>query len=168
MENIASSTMTQKIDSTTDWVVRLADAFGAATDLQPLEAADGGDDEAEHRRLDHAGVEMPDPDRVAQSCEELRQGEVEIDRAGDRPAQQAGMSPQKASSGSDKDSAMMRGSTSHSIGFSPIVRMASTSRLTCIVPIWAVKALPERPATMIAVSSTPSSRTYGDGHRLDT
>ena len=53
---------------------------------------------------------------------------------------------------------MMRGRTSHSIGFSPIVRMASTSWLTCMVPIWAVKALPERPATMMAVSSTPSSR----------
>ena len=53
---------------------------------------------------------------------------------------------------------MMRGMTSHSIGFSPIVRMASTSWLTCMVPIWAVKALPERPATMMAVSSTPSSR----------
>ena len=68
------------------------------------------------------------------------------------------MSPQKASNGIDSTSAMMRGSTSHSIGFSPMVRMASISWLTCMVPIWAVKALPERPATMIAVNSTPSSR----------
>ena len=36
--------------------------------------------------------------------------------------------------------------------------MASISSLTCMVPIWAVKALPERPATMIAVISTPISR----------
>jgi hypothetical protein len=35
-----------------------------------------------------------------------------------------------------------------------MVRMASTSWLTCMVPIWAVKALPERPATMMAVSRT--------------
>ena len=68
------------------------------------------------------------------------------------------MSPQKASSGIEITSATMRGRTSHSTGLSPIVRMASTSWLTCMVPIWAVKALPERPATMMAVSRTPSSR----------
>src|SRR3979411_645551 len=55
------------------------------------------------------------------------------------------MSPQKGSSGIEITSATMRGMTSHSTGLSPIVRMASTSWLTCMVPIWAVKALPERP-----------------------
>src|SRR5712691_1265334 len=55
------------------------------------------------------------------------------------------MSPQKASSGIEITSATMRGMTSHSTGLSPIVRMASTSWLTCMVPIWAVKALPQRP-----------------------
>src|SRR6185312_767319 len=74
----------------------LADALGAALDLQPLEAADRSNDEAEHRRLDHAGIEMPDPDRVAQPVEELHEGEVEIDRAGHRAAQQAGhVSPER-------------------------------------------------------------------------
>src|SRR5215471_12996951 len=66
----------------------LADAFGAALHLEALEAANGGDDEAEYRRLDHAGVEMPGAHRVAQPVEELYEGEVEIDRAGDRSAKQ--------------------------------------------------------------------------------
>ena len=52
----------------------------------------------------------------------------------------------------------MRGSTRASIGEMPIVRIASTSSVSFIVPICAAKALPERPATMIAVISTPSSR----------
>ena len=73
IENTASSTMTQKIDSTTDLVVSWPDALGAAADLQALEAADGGDDQAEDRRLDHAGIEMPDADRVAQPVEELHE-----------------------------------------------------------------------------------------------
>ena len=100
MEKIASSTITQKIDSTTDLVVSWPDALGAAADLQALEAADDGDHDAEDRRLDHAGVEMPGADRVAQPVEELHEGEVEIDRCRRprRPASPA-MSPQKASSG---------------------------------------------------------------------
>ncbi len=52
----------------------------------------------------------------------------------------------------------MRGITSASIGEMPIVRMASISSFTFIVPICAAKADPERPATMIAVINTPSSR----------
>ena len=36
---------------------------------------------------------------------------------------------------------------------------ASTSSLSFIAPISAANALPERPATMMAVSSTPSSRS---------
>ena len=54
--------------------------------------------------------------------------------------------------------ASTRGSTSASIGETPIVRIASTSSVSFIVPICAAKAEPERPATMIAVISTPSSR----------
>ena len=42
------------------------------------------------------------------------------------------------------------------------MRIASISSLTRIVPIWAVKALPERPAMMIAAISTPSSRRIAD------
>ena len=90
IENIASSTMTQKIEFDHRARRELADAFGAAVDLKPLEAADGGDHGAEHRRLDHAGVEVPGPHRVAQPLEELHEGEIEIEGAGDGTAQQAG------------------------------------------------------------------------------
>ena len=69
------------------------------------------------------------------------------------------MIAQKASSGIIRIAAIMRGRTSASIGDTPIVRMASISSVIFIVPICAAKAEPERPATMIAVISTPSSRT---------
>src|SRR3546814_3540790 len=54
--------------------------------------------------------------------------------------------------------AATRGSTIASIGETPIVRIASTSSVSFIVPICAAKADPERPATMIAVIKRPSSR----------
>ena len=53
----------------------------------------------------------------------------------------------------------MRGTTSASTGETPMVRMASISSVIFIVPSCAAKAEPERPATMIAVISVPSSRT---------
>ena len=49
--------------------------------------------------------------------------------------------------------------TNASTGDTPIVRMASISSVIFIVPICAANADPERPATMIAVISAPSSRT---------
>ena len=55
--------------------------------------------------------------------------------------------------------AIIRGMTKASTGDTPMVRMASISSVSFIVPIWAAKALPERPATMIAVISVASSRT---------
>ncbi len=48
--------------------------------------------------------------------------------------------------------------TSASIGLIPIVRIASISSVSFIVPIWAANAEPERPATIIAVINTPNSR----------
>ena len=56
-------------------------------------------------------------------------------------------SPTKTSSGSATMSATSRGMTSTWIGDSPRVLIASISSSTFIVPIWAVKAAPERPAT---------------------
>src|SRR3546814_9035412 len=55
--------------------------------------------------------------------------------------------------------AATRGSTIASIGDTPIVRIASTSSVSFIVPICAAKALPERPATMIAVISRSEEHT---------
>ena len=63
------------------------------------------------------------------------------------------------SSGSAMTRPRTRGRTSASKGFTPIACSASTSAFRCIEPSSAAKALPERPATMIAVSSTPSSRS---------
>ena len=64
----------------------------------------------------------------------------------------------KVRSGRPISSARMRGTISTSIGSSPMTRSASISSRIFIEPISAVKAEPERPATMIEVSSTPSSR----------
>ncbi len=69
------------------------------------------------------------------------------------------MSAMKVSSGSAMTSPMMRGSTSVSTGSTPVASSASTSSLSFIEPISAANALPVRPATMMAVSSTPSSRS---------
>ena len=56
-------------------------------------------------------------------------------------------------------SARRRGTISTSIGSSPITRSASISSRIFIEPISAVKDEPERPATMMAVRSTPTSRS---------
>ena len=50
--------------------------------------------------------------------------------------------------------------------FSPEIWIASSSSLTFIVPICAVKADPDRPATMIAAISPPSSRRMPTPSRL--
>ena len=70
------------------------------------------------------------------------------------------------SSGIISTAAMIRGITSASIGETPIVRIASISSVSFIVPICAANAEPERPATMIAVISTPSSRKASRPVRL--
>ena len=62
--------------------------------------------------------------------------------------------------------AITRGTTSASAGTTPIVRMASISSVIFIVPIWAAKAEPERPATMIAVIRMPNSRSVSRPMRL--
>ena len=56
-------------------------------------------------------------------------------------------------------SASTRGSTSTLAGSSPMTRSASISSRICMEPSSAVIALPERPATMIAVRSGASSRS---------
>src|SRR5580704_16540896 len=56
------------------------------------------------------------------------------------------MSAYKVRMGSAITSPMMRGSTSTSTVLSPMVCIASISSLTRMVPIWAVKADPERHA----------------------
>ncbi len=53
---------------------------------------------------------------------------------------------------------MSRGTTRTSIGCKPITCSASISSRIFIAPSSAVMAEPERPAIMIEVSNTPSSR----------
>ncbi len=48
-----------------------------------------------------------------------------------------------------------------------MVCIASISSLTRMVPIWAVKAEPERPATMMAVIRPPISRRIADAQKID-
>jgi hypothetical protein len=74
------------------------------------------------------------------------------------PPNSAMMSATKASSGSAIISASRRGRTSTSNGSRPSVLSASISSLTFIMPISAVNALPDRPATTIAVRRMPISR----------
>ncbi|MNW05462.1 hypothetical protein D3C71_2017120 [compost metagenome] len=56
-------------------------------------------------------------------------------------------------------SATRRGNTKTPTGLRPMTFSASTSSRIFIEPISAVIALPERPAIMMAVSSTPISRS---------
>lgn len=55
-------------------------------------------------------------------------------------------------------SASVRGSTRRKPWGMPITRMASSSSVTRITPIWAVMDEPDRPATRMAASMGPSSR----------
>ena len=56
------------------------------------------------------------------------------------------------------DVASTRGRTRNSTGRSPIVRSASTSSLTVMVPRVAANAAPVRPAITMPVMRAPSSR----------
>ena len=65
----------------------------------------------------------------------------------------------KASTGIASVAASTRGSTSQAIGSMPMMRSASTSSFTRMVPISAAKAEPVRPASTTAAISGPSSRS---------
>ena len=83
------------------------------------------------------------------------------------PPASADMSATKVSSGSAKTRAMMRGRISTSIGAMPMTRSASISSRIFIEPSSAVMAEPERPAIMMEVSSTPSSRSDQHADQVD-
>mmetsp|Transcript_37520 Transcript_37520/g.87496 ORF Transcript_37520/g.87496 Transcript_37520/m.87496 type:complete len:205 (+) Transcript_37520:1336-1950(+) len=73
-----------------------------------------------------------------------------------------------ATSGSDSASASTLGATRRTVCEMPITDSASSSSVTRITPIWAVIAEPERPATMMAASSGPSSRSTARPRMLMT
>ena len=58
MANRPSSTITRKIDFTTEAVVCSPSELGAALHVQALGAGDDADHERHERRLDHADLEM--------------------------------------------------------------------------------------------------------------
>jgi len=64
--------------------------------------------------------------------------------------------------------ASMRGRTRNSMGEIPMVIKASTSSFTCMVPIWAAKAAPVRPAMMIPVMRAAISRAMAIPTRFAT
>ena len=76
------------------------------------------------------------------------------------------MSAKNVSRGRVMTRAITRGTTSTSMGSMPMTLSASTSSRASMTPISAVKAEPERPATMMAVSSTPISRSTETATRL--
>ena len=76
------------------------------------------------------------------------------------------MSAKNVSSGRVMTRPISRGTTSISIGSRPITLSASISSRAFITPISAVNAEPERPATMMAVISTPISRSTDTATRL--
>ena len=64
-----SSTITMKIDLTTDAVTLPPSDFGRAADREALGGGDDADDQRHERRLDHAGLEPLEVDRVLQPRE---------------------------------------------------------------------------------------------------
>ena len=76
------------------------------------------------------------------------------------------MSATKVSNGSVITSAITRGTTSVDMASMPITASASTSSRAFMTPISAANAEPERPATMMAVTSTPISRSIDTATRL--
>jgi hypothetical protein len=68
-------------------------------------------------------------------------------------------SSSSASTGITSSAASTRGSTSQAIGSMPMMRSASTSSFTVMVPSSAAKAEPVRPERMTAAISGPSSRS---------
>ena len=73
IEKAASSTITRKMPSTTERVVRVADAGGVALYLEALIAAHQRDHEGKDRRLDQAHQEGVDPDGLLQLAHEDRE-----------------------------------------------------------------------------------------------
>ena len=69
-----SSTITRKIDFTTEVVVCRPSDFGAALHPQAFAAGDDADHQRHERRLDHADLEMRDRDRLPQAGDEDRPG----------------------------------------------------------------------------------------------
>ena len=117
-------------------------------------------------------------------CLSVRDFEREADGDSVRILRAAGQSPAvmaasferlteyQGKAGSDRGiiaiSASIRGSTRNSTGWKPRVRKASISSFTCMVPSWAAKAAPVRPAMMMPVMMAPMTRTMAMPTMVET
>ena len=145
-------------NSTTDSVVRRPTLSALRDHLKAFVAADRRDDRRENGALIMPIQNVLSADRGCYSrknCGIVMPSTPHAIRQPPRSPHQIG---EEGEHRQRQHEPKRRGSTSTSTGSRPRVRIASISSLTCIVPIWAVNALPERPAMMIAVSSTPNSR----------
>ena len=83
------------------------------------------------------------------------------------PPNRAAMVVHTVSNGMTSASAMARGSTRRAPRGMPITRMASSSSVTRITPIWAVMAEPERPAIKMAASTGPEFPNQRHAQNVD-
>src|SRR3990172_7509114 len=151
IENRASKTITRKIDSTTDWVVSRPTLSALPRTRRPSKQPTRPIRKANTGALIMPTQKVHKP-TASWSWRRKRNTSKQIHIIDMMPPPKTAMiSAKKVSSGSATTSARIRGSTSISMGSRPSVRMASTSSFTCMVPICAVKALPDRPATTIAL-----------------
>src|SRR5262249_19499415 len=154
---IASAKITRKIDSTTATVVSRPSSREESRTCMPRYVPTSAISAAK------TGALMRPAQKVvgaSASCSRGMNCVSEISSSSDdssAPPANPIASATIVSSGSAMSRPISRGSTSTSHGSTPMDLSASTSSLSCITPSSAAKALPERPATMIAVSSTPIS-----------
>ncbi len=85
MANTPSSTMTRKIDFTTETVVWVPSNSALPFTARPFAAGDDADRQRHERRLDHADLEMRHRNRVAQPGDEHGRAHPAIE-PGDQPA----------------------------------------------------------------------------------
>ena len=84
-----------------------------------------------------------------------------------RAAERGEIGDDRQAAAARSTSATRRGNTSTPTGLRPMTVSASTSSRIFIEPISAVMALPERPAIMMAVISTPSLAQHQDADQVD-
>jgi len=135
---MASTMITRKIDCTTPHRGLAADAVRAAAHLEALEAADEADDHGEHGGLADAHQQRPPGQDVRNALGELHQSEVEQPPGDEHPAEH----PEDVG---EEGEQRQRDQQPHHLRqdeqvhrVDPIVRSASTSSVTCMVPICAV------------------------------
>src|SRR5438477_2230051 len=166
MENNASSTITTKIALTTARVVSRptlsAEPLTLSPCMQPMMAIRKPKTGALTRPTKRSLPSTAWCTRSMYCSGDTCSSELEIIAPPSKPM----MSEKNVSSGSVMTSPINRGTTSNSMGSMPITLSASISSRAFMTPISAVNAEPERPATMIAVISTPISRSMETATRL--